>query len=113
MTTVEDVPFTPAEIDAAEKLKACTSAIEWLRAAPRTLTQLAEHNEDWARWIVEYAPSHAERAWAALLSRPGGVSEDGLRWILEYIPAYSERAAAELRRRKRTKPLNRKAREKK
>jgi len=171
--TLTAVPFTESEIDAAEKLNACSPAIKWLRAKPRTLAQLAAHRQDWACWIVgrvpdyaervaaallarpggageyslcrvlervpayserawsallalpggagEYSlcrvleriPDYSERAWAALLSRPGGVSEDGLRWILEYIPAYSERAAAELRRRKRTKPLNRKAREKK
>ena len=67
--TLTAVPFTESEIDAAEKLKACEPAIEWLRAAPRTLTQLAAHDEDWACWVLEHVPAYAERAAAALKAR--------------------------------------------
>ena len=89
----------PTEIAAAKKLRACAPAITWLRKKPRTTKELVKHNPEWAAWIVECVPAYAERAWSALLARPGGPSEGSLRHIVAYAPAdYKREARARLAR---------------
>src|SRR3990167_4722545 len=90
--------ITEEYIAAAANLNACRPALAWLREKPRTLKELAAHNQDWAAWVVEYAPAaYAKRAWTALLALPGGPSEYSLRGIVEWAPdAWRERAWAAL-----------------
>ena len=92
--------ITEKHIAAAEKLEACRPALKWLREKPRTLKELAAYRDDWAAWIVKYAPdAWAERAWSALMSRPGGPSEASLRYIAIHALAFADKANAELARR--------------
>ena len=92
--------ITEKHIAAAEKLEACRPALKWLREKPRTLKELAAYRDDWAAWIVKYAPdAWADRAWSALMSRPGGPSEASLRYIAIHALAFADKANAELARR--------------
>ena len=90
--------ITEEYIAAAANLNACQAALDWLREKPRTLKELAAYNQDWAVWVIRFAPDiYAERAWSALMSLPGGPSEYSLRGIVEWAPdAWRERAWAAL-----------------
>lgn len=54
--------ITKADIDAAEAYGACAPAIDWLRAAPRTIEDLYNHNIHWAQSSALLHPSLPDEA---------------------------------------------------
>ena len=85
--------ITESEILEVEKLDACPEAIAWLRARPRTMSELVEKNHAWARWII-YSDSEpwSARAWAALLPQADNFD---LRDIIVWAPEPWKSLAAE------------------
>jgi hypothetical protein len=50
MKSTDIIPI--ALIDLAERKRACSAALEWLRESPRTWQELTDYRTDWLEWAV-------------------------------------------------------------
>jgi hypothetical protein len=70
-------PITAEYIAAARKAGACSEALQWLEAAPRTIEELAALKNDWLSWALKNLP-------AELTKLPAGLTSTGDLYLGSY-----------------------------